>query len=194
MARRVSIIFIHGGGGPCDHTRHWFPYAEERFQAGGFLTCNKDFPDPEHTQESKWLPFLREHCRPDEHSVIIGHSFGAVAALRYAEQNPVLGLVLVAGFYTELDADVKRSGFTNRPWDWSSIQKNSQWIIQYHSEDDPYIPIEEARELSRRIDSELYEFENAMHFGVDGLNPYPEFPELVEKVFEKLYAEKKDNV
>lgn len=185
-SKTTKIIFIHGGGGWCDHTRHWFPYAEKRFLDKGLVTCNKDFPEPERTQESKWIPFLKNECKPDENSVIIGHSYGATCALRYAEKNQILGLVLVAGFYTELDEDVRTSGFTSRPWNWTAIKENTQWIIQFHSEDDPYISMKEARELSKFIKSELHEYKNAMHFGIDGINPYFHFPELVEEVLKKL--------
>ena len=42
---------------------------------------------------------MKEKLAVDENTIIIGHSSGACAAIRYAEENKVVGLVLV-GAYT----------------------------------------------------------------------------------------------
>ena len=41
-----------------------------------------------------WLPDLEE-LGADERTILIGHSSGAVAAMRYAESHRVLGSILV---------------------------------------------------------------------------------------------------
>ena len=48
---------------------------------------------------SIWLPFMKENLLVDEETIIIGHSSGACAAVRYAEENKVAGIILV-GAYT----------------------------------------------------------------------------------------------
>ena len=48
---------------------------------------------------SIWLPFMKENLLVDEETIIIGHSSGACAAVRYAEVNKVAGIILV-GAYT----------------------------------------------------------------------------------------------
>ncbi len=42
-----------------------------------------------------------------------------------------------------------------------------QWIIQFASVDDPYIPIEEAHFVHQQPRSTYYEFTNRGHFGCD---------------------------
>ena len=57
---------------------------------------------------------LAEEASPDDPSnvVLVGHSSGAQASLRYAEQYPVHGVVLVAATYTDLgDAHERASGY-----------------------------------------------------------------------------------
>lgn len=40
--------------------------------------------DPVTARESKWLPFMKEQLKCDENTIIIGHSSGAEAAMRYS--------------------------------------------------------------------------------------------------------------
>ena len=56
-------------------------------------------PDPITARRSIWLPFMKDELGVDEQTIIIGHSSGACAAVRFAETNKVAGIVLV-GAYT----------------------------------------------------------------------------------------------
>ena len=40
-------------------------------------------------KESIWLPFIKSELGGNEESIIVGHSSGAEAAMRYAENNKV---------------------------------------------------------------------------------------------------------
>ncbi len=105
--------------------------------------------------------------------------------MRYAETHTILGSVLVGTYYTDLGKeDEKESGYFDTPWNWQAIKENQQWIIQFASTDDPYIPIEEARFIRDQLQTEYYEFADQGHFGED--KKKTEFPELVEAVKAKL--------
>jgi len=39
-----------------------------------------------------WLPFLKDELKADEYSILIGHSSGSIAALRFAEENNIVFL------------------------------------------------------------------------------------------------------
>ena len=56
-------------------------------------------PDPITARRSIWLPFMKDELGVDDQTIIIGHSSGACAAVRFAETNQVAGIVLV-GAYT----------------------------------------------------------------------------------------------
>jgi predicted alpha/beta hydrolase family esterase len=101
--------------------------------------------------------------------------------LRYLEENKAEGIVLVGASHTDLnDKKEKISGYFDEPWNWEKIRKNVKWIIQFASTDDPYIPIDEARHINDKLNSEYYEFTNRGHF------MQAEFPELVEAISKKL--------
>lgn len=180
MADLPKIIFLHGNGGE-GVGHYWFPYAAREFRKLGFEVVAKDFPDAHLARKSIWLPFLRNECGVDEHSILIGHSSGAIAAMRWAEKNQIFGSVLVGAYYTDTGVENERlSGYFDNPWDFPAIRRNQQWIIQFASVDDPFFPVEEPRLVSRELGTEYHEFTNRGHFFEK------EFPELIEAVKKKL--------
>src|SRR5579884_2945796 len=181
---KTKAILIHGNGGG-NGSLHWFPWVKKELEKLGLEVQNPDFPDAVEAKASIWLPFL-EKLGADENTILIGHSSGALAAMRYAEEHKILGSVLVGVAHTDLGEESERiSGYFDKPWDWEKIKSNQKWIIEFHSTDDPYIPVEEARFVHEKLDTEYYEFTDQGHFG----NPDRvklEFPELVEAIKKKL--------
>ncbi len=171
----------------------WFPYVKkelEMFESPNrdwkhkVRVISKNFPDPILAREEYWIPFIKS-LGADENTILVGYSSGAIAAMRYAEENQILGTILVGGYYTDLGMESEKvSGYFNKPWQWEKIKQNQKFIIQFHSIDDPFIPTEEAHFVRDKLNTEYYEFTDREHFG------YPtemrEFPELLEAVREKL--------
>jgi predicted alpha/beta hydrolase family esterase len=48
-------------------------------------------PDCAGARESYWIPFMRNELRCAEDTVIVGHSSGAIAAMRFAQRYKVAG-------------------------------------------------------------------------------------------------------
>lgn len=180
----AKVVFIHGNGGGSNKD-NWFPYLKQELTKLGLKVLDQDFPDADLARQNYWLPFLKNTLKADEDTIIIGHSSGAVAAMRFAEQTKLLGTVLVGACYTDLgDEKEKASGYYQNPWNWQSIKDNQKWIIQFASIDDPWIPIEEARFIHSQLDSEYYEYTNQGHFGGD--REKKTFPEIVKIIKTKL--------
>ena len=143
-------------------------------------------PDNILAREKYWISFIENELHADKNTIIIGHSSGAVAAMKYAETHKILGSVLIGASYTDLgDENEKASGYFDRPWQWDSIKNNQNWIIQFASTDDPYIPIKEPRHIHKMLDTEYIEDTDERHY--TGLNHDKfEFPELLEVILLKL--------
>jgi uncharacterized protein len=179
MKENLRVIFIHGNGGGSVND-HWFPWLKLELEKIGLLVISRNFPDSQLSRQSVWLPFIKNELTADKNTIIVGHSSGAIAAMRYAEQNPIYASVLVGAGYTDGgDSNEKLSGYYDHPWNWPAIMNNQKWIIQFHSLDDPYIPISEARFIHQQLASEYYEFPDRQHFGGDGENDQKTFPELL---------------
>jgi predicted alpha/beta hydrolase family esterase len=174
---KAILIPVNGGATPEDF---WFPYLERELPKLGIEVINKQFPDAMLARSEYWLPFIKE-LGADEETILIGHSSGALAAMRYAELSPILGSVLVGTAHTDQgDANEKASHYFDAPWNWDAIKHNQKWIIEFHSTDDPYIPVEEARFVHEQLSTDYHEYSDKGHFQLI------EFPELIEALNAKL--------
>lgn len=174
------VVLIHGNGGG-KATDWWFPQVKNFLEGSGIEVVARDFLDNQAAHESIWLPFLKDEIKADEKTILIGHSSGAVASMRYAEQNKIFGSVLVGACYTDTnDETEKESGYYNHPWDFEKIKSNQNWIVQFASTDDPYIPISEPRYIHEKLNTDYYEYADKGHFMIT------DFPEVIEVLKKKL--------
>jgi uncharacterized protein len=177
-----KVILIHG-----NNTMHWsygwMPWLKAELEKLGLVVTGETFPDSIIAREKYWIPFLRDVLNADENTILIGHSSGATAAMRFAEKNKLLGTILVSPSYTDRGDPLEiQSGYFGRPWQWEKIKANQKWIIEFCSQDDPYLPLEEFRHIHEMLKTEYHEFDNRGHF-IENQNT---FPEIVDVVRSKL--------
>ena len=180
---KIKAILIPGNGdsSPQDN---WLPYVKAELEKRGLTVLAPQFPDTPLAREKYWIPFLKQ-LGADESTILIGHSTGAIAAMRFAENNKILGSVLVGSYHSDLGMETEKlSGYFDRPWNWEAIKQNQSFIIQFASTDDQWIPIAEARAVHKNLNTEYYEFTDKGHFIGRCYNPT--FPELVEAVSNQL--------
>lgn len=179
MPNNIKVIFIHGNGGTTAQDT-WIPEVSMALEDAGITVIAETFPDNVRARSSKWLPFIK-HLGADSNTILVGHSSGALAAMRYAESNQLLGSILIGAAHTDLgDVTEKASGYFDKTWNWAKIRTNQQWILQFGSTDDPYIPIDEQRYVRDNVKSEYHEFHDRGHFLSDS------FPELTNAILEKI--------
>lgn len=179
----LQIILIHGNGNSSPND-NWLPYVKQQLEAD-YEVLAPQFPDLPLAREEYWLPFLKNIIDETKKTVIIGHSTGAIAAMRFAETNKILGSVLVGTYATDLGIESEiLSGYFNRPWNWDAIKNNQTFILQFASVDDPWIPIAESRIVHEKLNTAYHEFSDQGHFGGD--YDKQTFPELVLALKKKL--------
>jgi uncharacterized protein len=177
---KPRIVYIHG-----DQVRFWswgwVRTLAEELETEGYETFFELFPDSIEARAQYWLPFLEEHVQAGEQDVLLGWSCGAVAAMRYAQDHPVQGLILIAPYYTDLGREeVRRSGFVGPPWQWDKIRANAKNIAVFSSDADPFISQAELAEVTRLLKADVHVIPGAGHFGEQD-----EFTELSEYIREK---------
>lgn len=181
--KNIKVIFIHGNGNSTPQD-NWFPYVKNELECLGITVIVSQFPDAYLARSSYWLPFLKE-LKADENTILIGHSSGALAAMRYAETNKILGSILIGVMHTDLGIETEQlSGYFDTPWNWQAIQQNQEWTVIFASTDDPWIPIFEPRFVQKQLECQYYEFNNQGHFGGDRYKQ--NFPEVVQVIKKKL--------
>lgn len=184
MNIQPKIILIHGMSATSEN--HWFPWLERELKRRKIKVVNKTFPNKLEAKATTLLSFLENELKADKNSILIGHSSGAAVALRFAESHRIYGSILIGALYTDFGyKEEKETGLFEKEWDWERIKKNQNWIIQFASLDDPFIPIEQPRHIHKMLETEYYEYKDQKHFGSEHYSP-KKFPDLLEKVLEKL--------
>ena len=175
----MKTIIIPGNGNT-DITENWFQNIKGKLQKLGLEVIAENMPDPDLARKEYWLPFIKEKLSTED-AILIGHSSGAVAILRYLEENKCQLAILVGACYTDLGDDrEKKSGYFDGPWQWDKIKNNAKKIVLFASRNDPYIPISEALFIKDKIEPEYHEYSDEGHFGAD-VNK-TEFPEIITVV------------
>ena len=179
---RVAVIPGNGCGAIRDS--NWYGWLEEQLKRSSVAKCAMDdMPDPLYAKRSIWLPFMEKTLRCNAETIVVGHSSGAVAALRYAETHRVRGIILVSAYLSDLGDDLEAaSGYFDGDWRWKDITSNTDFIVQFASRDDHLVPFAEQMKVAdklkahRAVDMRIFGDRNHfMQF---------EFPELFDTIRE----------
>ncbi|XP_030050601.1 serine hydrolase RBBP9 isoform X1 [Microcaecilia unicolor] len=173
-----KAVIVPGNGAGNVESCLWYGWTRKRLEKiPNFQCLLRNMPDPVTARESQWLPFMESELQCDERTVIIGHSSGAAAAMRYAETHKVYAIILVSAYTSDLGDDNERaSGYFNRPWQWEKIKQNCQLIVQFGSTDDPFLPWDEQQAVADGLGADLHKYTDRGHF------QNTEFNELVSVV------------
>ncbi|NP_001036213.1 serine hydrolase RBBP9 [Danio rerio] len=172
------VVIVPGNGAGDVERSNWYGWANKRINEIPDLSCAlKNMPDPVTARESVWLPFMEKDLKCDEETLIIGHSSGAAAAMRYAETHKVFAIILVGAYTSHLgDENERESGYFSRPWEWEKIRANVEYILQFGSTDDPFLPWDEQQEVADGLKTDLHKYSDRGHFQNTA------FPELIDAV------------
>jgi uncharacterized protein len=163
----LRVVIAPGNG--CDGVKGrclWYGWLQRELARRAIPCAAEPFPDPMLARAEFWLPFLTGPLGCDERTVLVGHSSGAVAALRLLETTRLAGAVIVAASHSDLGDPVERaSGYFDRPWNWAAIRSHAtHFLVQLHGTDDHVVPVEEGRAVSRWVCSEYHESPSAGHY------------------------------
>jgi len=183
-AMAMNIFIIHGTFG--SPSENWFPWLEEELEKEGHEVFVPRFPTPEGQNLENWLKVFEEYeQRLDSDSVLVGHSLGPAFILNVLERikKPVKAALFVAGFTGSL-GNPKYDGLNNtfaaKEFNWEKIKKNCGSFFVFHSDNDPYVPLEKAKKLAQKLGIEPIVVKDAGHFNESA--DYTEFPLLLEKI------------
>ena len=180
---KTNAFIFHGTGGYPEE--NWFPWLKQQLEAKGLEVIVPHFPTPEGQSLGAWLEVLkpwRDKINPE--TILIGHSLGGIFTLKLLEilERPIKLVVLVGtpigvGWIKNYDQDEKFAGFD---FNWRKIKSKAKQFIVYHSDNDPYVSLENGQELSKHLGVNLTFISNAGHFNVKA--GYIKFENLLNKL------------
>lgn len=194
-ASTPTVIICPGNG--CSNIRqsNWYGHLFQRLTELSIPCICEDFPDPHKARRDRWVPFIRklavEKAKDERNIILVGHSSGAQAVLRYTEEYPCRAAVLVSATFTDLgDAGERASGYyptlgsdgaiLSNPYKFDEMKRNCPHFHQFHSDNDPFIPIHEAERIRDGLDlkEDYHMLPGRSHFFV----PFPELLHVIQSI------------
>jgi leucyl-tRNA synthetase len=160
VANEDTFVLLHGFTG--SSKADFFPWVSEALSAQGHSVSVPDMPNTEKPDAREQARYVLEHVTFDKNTVLLGHSYGAVAALRILEQldSPIKKLVLAAGFAQPGFLDNERNFETTTDWNFNfeKIKQNAQEIILLRDTSDPAVPAERVDYLQKKLGGLIVDF------------------------------------
>ena len=176
----TDFIFIHGTGGNPEEC--WYLWLKRELEKEGNRVYVPLFPRPEEQNLESWLKAFEPYEKfVNEEIVFIGRSIGPSFILRLLERIKVKvkACFLVCGFCSDIGLEEFRpliATFIDKPFDWEKIRKRCRKFFVYNSDNDPYIPLKNGRELADKLGTKLTLVKGAEHFWMD------KFPQILEDI------------
>ena len=141
------FLLLHGRGSSSKGEYHQWLKAE--LEKRGYEVEVVDLPHPEEPSDKEQADYVEQHCTLDERTVIVGHSFGGVVALRLLERGHKLRrVVLVSTPFSGkfLDGKVRKSvtAALKKGFDFDTIKKNAKTFMIVPDGKDPVVPATDA--------------------------------------------------
>ena len=184
----TNIFIIHGAYGSPEE--NWIPWLKSELEKLGCRVFVSKFPTPENQTLENWLKVFENYKQYlDEDSIVIGHSLGPAFILSALESvdRKIKSAFFIAGFISFLnnpDFDTINKTFVDKKFDWEKIKKNCKNFYIFHSDNDPYVPLEKAEELAKNLGTDVILVKGAGHFNTE--SGYDKFEQLLEMVKDRL--------
>lgn len=189
MSTSKNVFIFHGTEG---HPKeNWFPWLKQELEQKGYNVIVPQFPSPPvvAAKISEWFDVLKDYEEYiDDDTVFVGHSLGGVFTLRVLEKldHTVKAAILVGapiGVKPILNYD-RDNSFSSFKFDWEAIKSKANNFVVYQSNDDPYVGLDNGKELAKHLGIELSFIPNAGHFNAKA--GYTEFEDLRDKLLKIL--------
>lgn len=180
----TKVFIIHGAFGSPEE--NWSPWLKQKLEELNCKVFMPKFPTPEGQSLENWNKiFAKDKDQVDENTIFVGHSLAPAFLLSVLEQINVTikGSFFISGFLKLLGNETFDSinkTFVEKTFNWPKIKKNCKQFFVYHSNNDPYVPIECAYELTNQLGVKPNIIKNAGHFNEQA--GYTEFEELLQAI------------
>lgn len=181
-----NALILHGTD--AKSTDHWFPWLKEELETDGFKVWVPNLPQANKPNIKRYNDFLlsQKDFVFDNETVMIGHSSGTVAILGLLQELVddvfIKKAILVGAFHNNDLHWESLDELFEKPFDFEQIKRHTKQITFIHSDNDPYIPLEQAEFLAQKVDGELIILEGQGHFNTVSDPKFTKFPYLLDVI------------
>ena len=151
------VVLLHGRQGSA-HSE-FFPWLKGCLESLGYEVQAPELPNPDEPNDEEQADFVQAHCTLDEHTTVLGHSFGGVVALRLLERGiKVKRTVLVAMPFSGTYLDKKKRPSVTKAlkkgFDFDTLKRSSQFALLYDTAD-KVVPMSDGETLAKELGAYL---------------------------------------
>lgn len=162
----TAFIFHGTDGNP---EENWFPWLKSELKNRGFDVVVPQFPTPKGQTPEAWFKVLEPYLnRILSDSLMVGHSLGGTFLLRVLERIDIqiraaffvaspVGIMPIKNYATD-------KPFLEKPFDWPAIRRHARDFFVFHSDNDPFVGLENGKALAGHLGVELNLVPGAGHF------------------------------
>jgi uncharacterized protein len=180
----MKVVLIHGKNAD-PLAKKWYVWIADQVRNKGLEFVAPNLPNSNDPEINAWIKEVGK-TDPDEQTIMIGHSRGGVAILRWMEKLPaekkIRKVILVAansGNSEKRNKTENNKGFfTEEGYDFEKIKTHCEKFVVFHSKDDRWVSFDNGEENAKGLGAKFHVFKDRKHFGKD----MKEFPELLEEV------------
>lgn len=188
-----KAVILHGTGG--SPASNWFPWLKTQLEDKGYEVWVPALPNNETPNRHTYNDFLFGSGWDFTDNLVIGHSSGAVSVLNLLEDDrcPRIGTAVMVGVWTDTaKANLNHDGLTRErfkdliPQEGfkpDEIKRKADHFLYLHGDNDPYCPVEQAKQLAEQTNSDIIVIPGGGHIN-HGMG-YTELPQLTEALEER---------
>lgn len=183
---KIKVLIIHGLGG--NSRENWFPWLKRKLELEKIEVVIPNLPDSDNPKQEEWLNVVEEFVDFDKKMILIGHSLGSVTILRFLERTNrrIEAAILVAGACRPIGIK-ETENFLEGGFNWKKIKRNARIFVVYHSDNDPYIPLEQGVEIAQKLGVRLNFIKGAGHFNkASGFTEFDHLLKTVKNIVKKI--------
>ncbi len=159
-SKKTNYVILHGYTGSPDSDFH--PWLKSELEARGYSVQVPLLPNTDNPTVMEQVSYVLENCTFDEHTIVLGHSLGAVVALKVLEtlNKPIQKLVLAAGFIEAEFLDKERPFKDTFDWsfDFERIKKNVSSYVYLQAQNDTAVPAQQAVAMQKELGGGIVSF------------------------------------
>ncbi len=161
----MRIVLIHGYNSGPDQNFH--PWLANELRERGFEVIAPKIPLEGEVDVLACIDALiKEVGQLDDETILLGHSLGAVLALRYLEAAEAMATpraVILVGAPYQTKSEKTRNMFLSE-FDYEVVMWKTKEFVVVHDKDDKLVPFDHAQKYQKMLQAELVESTGNDHY------------------------------
>jgi len=186
-----TVYIIHGwDGSPEEPMLQWI---KSKLEERKYKVIVPAMPNPAEPKINPWVNKIKKIAdNLSDKDILIGHSVGCQAVLRYIEtlkDAKIAKVILIAPWMYLDENTIKEEGeevkkiakpWVETPINWEKVKTHCNEFIAIFSHNDPYVPLSNVDLFKKKLNAKIFILNNRGHF--DSSSGIKELPEILELV------------